>query len=365
MRMRNSRGVCEMEIQLAKLESNPYNPRQHFDEGKIKQLASSIEKYGLNNPITVRKNGNSYQIAEGHRRVKAVKELGWDKIEVVVKDLSDEEMLDISVSENIQREDLTKVELATALQKYVEKGMTQTRIAEKIDKSQGYVSQILRTTELPQKVQKKIINRSITDTHGLVLLGLKKWYEKLLSDEWSEQGKEWAMDLLISYWAWLTEEKEWSVRELKDRIADFKLTVCHTLFEWEYKDHEDIDSLAMHWGSSDFFFADLNYLDPDKGLDLIGETKLGMRWALDDPEVRNCTHSWEETESGKMGCSECGILKSAWNNRDDVPYFCGIDHMTMIAIYNLYTAKWDIEPKLEGEIYRREYFENEVGDVGE
>lgn len=99
-----------------------------------KQLASSIKKYGLNNPITVRKNGNTYEIAEGRRRVRAVKELGQKKIEVVVKDLSDQDMLDISITENIQREDLTKVELAQGLQQYVKQGLTQSEIAEKIDK---------------------------------------------------------------------------------------------------------------------------------------------------------------------------------------------------------------------------------------
>lgn len=159
-----------VEVNLSELRSNPYQPRKIFEEEKLKELSQSISEFGVVEPIIIKKSIRGYEIVAGERRAKASVLAGKKTIPAVIKDFSDNEMMQISVLENIQREDLTSVEEAEAYKNMIVKlGITQDELARRVGKSRSHITNMLGLLRLPDSVQKMVLEKKITMGHAKVL----------------------------------------------------------------------------------------------------------------------------------------------------------------------------------------------------
>ena len=159
-----------MEIPISEIRSNPYQPRVHFDPLALQELAESIKQHGVLEPIIVKKSIHGYELVAGERRTKASKIAGKETIPAIVKDFSDQEMMDIAILENIQREDLSPIELAEGFQKYINStGLTQEEMAVKFGKSRSYITNLLGLLNLPKSVRDKITSKELSASHARVL----------------------------------------------------------------------------------------------------------------------------------------------------------------------------------------------------
>lgn len=158
------------QIKLSEIRSNPYQPRTYFNEETLNELAESIKIHGVVEPIIVKKSIKGYELVAGERRTKASRIAGLETIPAVVKDFTDQEMMDIAILENIQREDLSPLELAEGFKKYIETtGMSQEEVAKKFGKSRSYITNALGLLNLPTPVKEKINNKEISASHARVL----------------------------------------------------------------------------------------------------------------------------------------------------------------------------------------------------
>ncbi|EAC8509665.1 ParB/RepB/Spo0J family partition protein [Listeria monocytogenes] len=161
-------------IAIKDIKPNPYQPRKIFDTKAINELRDSIKIHGVLQPIILRNTDKGYEIVVGERRFRAAKEAKLKEIPAVVRDLTEEEMMELSVIENLQREDLSPLEEAESYQFLMEKlGLTQAKLAERVGKSRPYIANFVRLLTLPEEVQVMLRDGSLSAGHGRVLLGLK------------------------------------------------------------------------------------------------------------------------------------------------------------------------------------------------
>lgn len=160
-----------VEINLDELRPNPYQPRKVFDEEKLQELADSIREHGVFQPIIVKKSSiKGYEIIAGERRVKASKMVGLETIPAIVRDFSDEEMMEIALLENLQRENLNAIEEAIAYKKLLDSlSLTQEELGVKLGKSRTYVTNMLGLINLPEEVKDMIIDDKISTSHARIL----------------------------------------------------------------------------------------------------------------------------------------------------------------------------------------------------
>lgn len=158
------------EIPVSEVRSNPYQPRKYFDEVALQELADSIKEHGILEPIIVKKAIKGYDLVAGERRTKAARLAGLEKIPAIVKEFSDEAMMEIALLENIQREDLSAIEEAEAIKNIMDKlNYTQDMIAKRFGKSRSYITNLLGLLNLPKNVQDDVVNGSISMSHARVL----------------------------------------------------------------------------------------------------------------------------------------------------------------------------------------------------
>lgn len=159
-----------VEIELSKIRSNPYQPRKVFDEEALEELASSIKEYGVVQPIIVKKSPAGYELVAGERRTKAAKLAGLKMIPAIIKDYNDQEMMEIALIENIQRENLNPIEEAISFDNIIKlRGFTQEEFAKRFGKSRSYVTNILGLLTLPDKVKEMVSTKKITMGHARAL----------------------------------------------------------------------------------------------------------------------------------------------------------------------------------------------------
>ena len=159
-----------VEIDLSELRANPYQPRKNFDEEALNELASSIKEHGVFQPIIVKKSIKGYEIIAGERRFRASKLAGMQTIPAIVKDFLDEEMMQIALLENLQRENLTSIEEAKAYKSIIESmNITQDELAKKVGKSRSHVTNILGLLKLPASVQDMVLYNKLSMGHARVL----------------------------------------------------------------------------------------------------------------------------------------------------------------------------------------------------
>ncbi|EHD4907231.1 ParB/RepB/Spo0J family partition protein [Listeria monocytogenes] len=161
-------------IAIKEITPNPYQPRKIFDAKAINELRDSIKIHGVLQPIILRNTDKGYEIVVGERRYRAAKEAKLKEIPAVVRDLTEEEMMELSVIENLQREDLSPLEEAESYQFLMKKlSLTQAKLAERVGKSRPYIANFVRLLTLPEEVQVMLRDGSLSAGHGRVLLGLK------------------------------------------------------------------------------------------------------------------------------------------------------------------------------------------------
>lgn len=162
------------EIEIASIKANPQQPRREFNEEKLAELAASIKEHGLVQPVVVRLVGeDSYELIAGERRWRASQRLGLTTIPAVIKDISDIEVTELSLVENIQREDLNPLEEAIAYRRLMrEFGFTQEKLSERLSKSRSYIANAVRLLNLPAPLQEMLANGQLSAGHAKALLGL-------------------------------------------------------------------------------------------------------------------------------------------------------------------------------------------------
>ncbi|KRQ85954.1 Chromosome-partitioning protein Spo0J [Caloramator mitchellensis] len=162
------------EVEINKLFRNDEQPRRNFDEEKINALAESIKSHGIIQPIVVKREGEFYKIIAGERRWRAAKIAGLKKVPIVEKELSQREIMEISLIENIQREDLNPVEEALAYKRLMEEfELTQEEIAARVGKSRSAIANSLRILNLDERVLNYIINGELSEGHGKVIVSIE------------------------------------------------------------------------------------------------------------------------------------------------------------------------------------------------
>lgn len=163
-----------IEVEIEKLTANPMQPRKRFSDYQIDELVDSIKEYGIIQPLLVTKNGDKFELIAGERRLRAAKVAGFKKVPVILRDANKREKLEVALVENIQRENLNPIDLASAYQKLMsEFNLTQEEIAKRVGKSRPSVANTLRLINLPEEIKLAIIDGKITEGHAKYLLGLE------------------------------------------------------------------------------------------------------------------------------------------------------------------------------------------------
>ena len=161
-------------IKVEEIRRNPYQPRTNFNEESLQELAASIKEYGVVQPILIKQSIKGYELIAGERRLRASKLAGLKEIPAIIKDFTDQEMMEIALLENIQREDLNAIDEAKSVLNIINlRGMTQEEFANKFGKSRSYITNLLGLLKLPEPVQKMLINKEISTSHGRALSKLE------------------------------------------------------------------------------------------------------------------------------------------------------------------------------------------------
>ena len=190
-----------VEVPLSDLRTNPYQPRKIFDEDALNELSESIKEYGVFQPIIVKKSIKGYDIIAGERRVKASRMAGLTTIPAIIRDFSDEQMREIALLENLQRENLTAIEEAEAYKNIIDAlQITQDEFAKKIGKSRSHITNMLGLLNLPSSVQDLILKNKISMGHARVLSKLedndaiKDLVDKIINEDLSVRDLELLVD---------------------------------------------------------------------------------------------------------------------------------------------------------------------------
>ena len=169
-----------VELSLDELRPNPYQPRKKFDEEKIRELADSIKEHGVFQPIIVKKSIKGYEIIAGERRYRASKLAGKEKVPAIIRNFTDEQMMEIALLENLQRENLSAIEEANAYRLMIENlKLTQDELSKKVGKSRSHITNIIGLLRLPAQIQNMIINQEITMSHARVISKLESEEEMI------------------------------------------------------------------------------------------------------------------------------------------------------------------------------------------
>lgn len=186
-----------VEIPLTEIRSNPYQPRKEFDEEALKEFAESIKQHGVIQPIIVKKSIKGYELIAGERRTRASKIAGKETIPAIIRDFNDQEMMEIALIENIQRQDLNPIEEAEAFAKIIEtNNITQEEAAKKFGKSRSYITNLLGLLRLPEPAKKLVTEGKISMGHAKVLSKLSDEDQinnitnKIIEDEMSVRDTE-------------------------------------------------------------------------------------------------------------------------------------------------------------------------------
>ena len=184
------------EIPADNIQPSRYQPRLHFDEDALEELAQSIRENGLIQPITVREMGDHYEIIAGERRFRACIKAGFETLPCYIMSPSDEEAAQMALVENVQRQDLSAIEEAKSyVQIMRQASLTQEQVARKIGKSQSAVANKIRLLNLPEEIQEGVIDGKITERHARALLSVpqekqKDAYRKVVKEGWNVRQTE-------------------------------------------------------------------------------------------------------------------------------------------------------------------------------
>jgi ParB family chromosome partitioning protein len=162
-----------LEIDIDLIEPNAAQPRTHFDEGRLEELAQSIRSNGIVQPILVRRRGGRYQLIAGERRWRAAQRAGLQRVPAVVREIPDDKLLELALIENIQRQELNAIEEAHAYKRLIETlGLTQEVVAQRVGRDRSFITNYLRLLRLPDDIQHLVEEEKLTTGHARALLGV-------------------------------------------------------------------------------------------------------------------------------------------------------------------------------------------------
>lgn len=185
-----------IQVPLEKIKANPNQPRTNFDHEGIEELTNSIKEHGILQPIILSKEGEIYEIIAGERRFRASQILELKTIPAIIRDIKDQQKLEVALVENIQRRDLNAVEEAVAYQRLIDEfSLTQEEVAKKVGKSRSAVTNTLRLLSLPSEIQKALINGKINYSAARVIAGLPveerlKFFKKVMAQDLTVRAVE-------------------------------------------------------------------------------------------------------------------------------------------------------------------------------
>ena len=250
--------VEKVSVNLIKV--NPFQPRKIFDEVALAELSESIKEHGVLQPIILRKKGKLFEIVVGERRFRASKAAGLNEIPAVIRGFTDQQMMEIAILENLQREDLTPIEEADAYQNLMENlSLTQEQLAFRLGKSRPHIANHIRLLSLPEVVREKISTNKLSMGHGRALLGLKQkkliptiadkvmkenlnvrqlesLVQRMNEDVSRETSKITNKDIFI-------EEKESQLREIFGTTVSIKKTKNKGKIEIEFFSEDDLERI--------------------------------------------------------------------------------------------------------------------------
>ena len=172
---KNAPESSQEKVALDSIRPNPYQPRKLFNEEALNELAASISEHGIFQPVILKKSIHGFEIVAGERRCRAAKIAGLTEVPAIIVDFSDDQMMEIALLENIQREDLNAIEEAQAYQAMMDKlKMTQTQLAKRIGKSRTYITNTLRLLNLPEQIQNYVLEGKVSMGHARSLITLEK-----------------------------------------------------------------------------------------------------------------------------------------------------------------------------------------------
>ena len=218
-------------IQTHLILANPNQPRKDFSESAIIKLADSIRQYGIIQPITVRKLGHQYELIAGERRLRAIKELGWTTIPCIVANVNDEKSAEISIIENLQREDLNIFEQAIAIESLMDiYGLTQEQIAEKLSSSQSNIANKLRLLRFTPQQRELITKNKLTERHARAILRINDQnlqnlaIETVISNELNVSSTEELVRKLLGEQE-IASKTEANTKPFKDVTSFYKVLI--------------------------------------------------------------------------------------------------------------------------------------------
>lgn len=179
-----------LEVPVNEIRMNKNQPRKHFDEKKLEELADSIKQHGILQPVILRKKQTGYELVAGERRWRAAQKAGVEKVPAIIKELSDMDVMEIALIENLQREDLNPLEEAEAYKKLIEEfGMTQEELSKRVGKSRSQIANTVRLLNLDEEIKKLITEEKLTAGHARALLAIEDKKERLkLAKKISEEN---------------------------------------------------------------------------------------------------------------------------------------------------------------------------------
>lgn len=203
LKMNNDDSVQFIALEL--IRPNPYQPRKTFEEERLNDLASSIQQHGILQPIVLRQTVQGYYIVVGERRFRASQLAGLTEVPAIIKELSDEDMMELAIIENLQREDLNAIEEAESYKKMMtDLNITQQEVARRLGKSRPYIANMLRLLQLPKNVVQMVQQGALSSAHGRTLLTLKdaskikKTAKQAAQESWSVRYLEEYVNGLVS-----------------------------------------------------------------------------------------------------------------------------------------------------------------------
>lgn len=203
LKMNNDDSVQFIALEL--IRPNPYQPRKTFEEERLNDLASSIQQHGILQPIVLRQTVQGYYIVVGERRFRASQLAGLTEVPAIIKELSDEDMMELAIIENLQREDLNAIEEAESYKKMMTHlNITQQEVARRLGKSRPYIANMLRLLQLPKNVAQMVQHGALSSAHGRTLLTLKdaskikKTAKQAAQESWSVRYLEEYVNGLVS-----------------------------------------------------------------------------------------------------------------------------------------------------------------------
>lgn len=250
-----------IEIKIDEIRPNPYQPRKEFDQKALEELKQSIAEHGIIQPLIARKSIKGYELVAGERRLRAAKLANLESVPVVVKDFTDDQLMEIGLIENLQRENLNAIEEAQAYEKLMKRfSLTQEELAKRVGKSRPHVANFIRLLQLPSEVQKLVSEGKLSMGHARALLSVEeeqlkgKLAKKVIEEDLSVRQLEELVQKLPKNVSRETKRKKEGrnplIKQTEDQLRSYFGTSVHVKYgnkkgkiEIEYYSDEDLQRI--------------------------------------------------------------------------------------------------------------------------